>query len=259
MIRDRDILILLLVLIIVAINLGLLIVSLKRKAYRKYLLTSIIVSALIGLLILSNNYSRIKYWMDRCRIEYGEIQKPIPNPSCRCTSTSLHFQRDSYAKKHRPMAKKTTKNRFIKDKKELNKLLKEDYLAKISDSDGYHIQGLKNSSRHLTPIAKQRLIELGKLFRENLKGTPDAKSYFIVSSVTRTEGQQCVIRKVYPGNATQQKSTHSYGVSVDISRVIYKSSCEEALKALERAIDQMQGEGKLLICPEKGCIHLTFI
>ena len=123
MIRDRDILILLLVLIIVAINLGLLIVSLKRKAYRKYLLASIIVSALIGLLILSNNYSRIKYWMDRCRIEYGEIQKPIPNPRCRCTSTSLHFQRDSYAKKHRPMAKKTTKNRFIKDKKELNKSL----------------------------------------------------------------------------------------------------------------------------------------
>ncbi len=46
-------------------------------------------------------------------------------------------------------------------------------------------------------------------------------------------------------------------ISVDIGR-IYKSSCKEALKALERAIDQMQG-GKLLICPEKGCIHLTFI
>ncbi len=117
MIRDRDILILLLVLIIVAINLGLLIVSLKRKAYRKYLLASIIVSALIGLLILSNNYSRIKYWMDRCRIEYGEIQKPIPNPSCRCTSTSLHFQRDSYAKKHRPMAKKQRKIDLLRIKR----------------------------------------------------------------------------------------------------------------------------------------------
>ena len=116
MIRDHDILIFLLVLIIVAINLGLLIVSLKRKANRKYLLTSIIVSGLIGLLILSNNCSRIKYWMDRYRIEYGEVQKPILNPSCRCTSTSLHFQRDSYAKKHRPMAKKTTKNMMQRTK-----------------------------------------------------------------------------------------------------------------------------------------------
>jgi hypothetical protein len=259
MIRNHDILILLLVLIIVAINLGLLILSLKRKVFRKYLFTSIILSGLIGLLILSNNYSRIKYWVDRYRIENREVQKPIPNPSCRCTSTSLHFQRDSYAKKHRPMAQKTTKNRFIEDKKKLKELLKDNHLVKISDGDGYHIQGLKNSSKHLTPLAKKRLVELGTLFRENLNGTPDAKSYFIVSSVTRTDGQQCIIRKAYPRSATQQKSTHSYGVSVDISRVIYMSSCKEALKALERAIDQMQGEGKLLICPEKGCIHLTFV
>ena len=259
MIRNQDILILLLVLLIIVINLGLLILSLNRKALRKYLLASIIISTLIGLSILSNNYSRIRYWVDKCRIENNEDQKPIPNPSCRCTSTSLHFQRDSYANKHRPMAQKTTKNRYIENKKTLKELLKENHLVKISDGDGYHIQGLKNSSKHMTPIAKQRLLELGYLFRENLKDTPDAKSYFIVSSVTRTEGQQCVIRKVYPGSATQKKSTHSYGVSVDINRVIYKSSCKQTLNALERAIDQMQGEGKLLICPETACIHLTFI
>ncbi len=39
----------------------------------------------------------------------------------------------------------------------LKELLKDNHLVKISDSDGYHIQGLKNSSKHLTPIAKQRL------------------------------------------------------------------------------------------------------
>ncbi|MDA9987340.1 hypothetical protein N9E11_04875, partial [Crocinitomicaceae bacterium] len=142
MIRNHDILILLLVLIIVVLNLGLLTLSLKRKVYRKYLLTSIIISALIGLLILSNNYSRIRYWVDRFRIEKSEGQKPIPNPNCSCTSKSLHFQRDSYAKKHRPMAQKTTKNRFIEDKKTLKDLLKEKHLVKISDGDGYHIQGL---------------------------------------------------------------------------------------------------------------------
>ncbi len=156
------------------------------------------------------------------------------------------------------MAKNTTKNRFIEDKKTLNQLLKEDYLTKISDSDGYHIQGLTNSSKHLTPLAKQRLIELGTIFRENLKNTPDAKSYFIVSSGTRTEVQQQELRKIND-NTTKGKSTHSYGVSVDISRVVYKRSCKNSLKALEKAIDQMQGEGKLLICPETGCIHLTFI
>ena len=258
MIRNQDILILLLILLIIMINLGLLILSLKRKALRKYLLASIIISALIGLSILSSNYNRIRYWVDKCRIENNEGQKPIPNPSCRCTSTSLHFQRDSYANKHRPMAQKTTNNRFIEDKMALKASLNEDHLVMVADSEGYHIQGLQKSSKHLTPLAKQRLEELGLIFRQNLKGTLDAKSYFIVSSVTRTEVQQEALRKINE-KTTKGKSTHSYGVSIDISRVVYKSSCKRSLKALERAIDQMQGEGTLLICPETACIHLTFI
>ena len=258
MIRNQDILIFVLALFIVFVNLGLFVICLKNKAIRKYFVGSVIISLIVGLFIVSNNYSRIRYWIDRCRIENNEAQTSSSNKSCSCTSKSLHFQRDSYSGKHRPMAKKVTGDSFIEDKKTLNQLLKEDYLTKISDSDGYHIQGLTNSSKHLTPLAKQRLIELGTLFRENLKDTPDAKSYFIVSSGTRTEVQQQELRKIND-NTTKGKSTHSYGVSVDISRVVYKRSCKSSLKALEKAIDQMQGEGKLLICPEKGCIHLTFV
>ena len=168
-ITNQDILIFVLALFIVFVNLGLFVICLKNKAVRKYFIGSIIISLIVGLFIVSNNYSRIRYWIDRCRIENNEAQTSSSNKSCSCTSKSLHFQRDSYSGKHRPMAKKVTGDRFIEDKKTLNQLLKEDYLTKISDSDGYHIQGLTNSSKHLTPLAKQRLIELGTLFRENLK------------------------------------------------------------------------------------------
>ena len=259
MIRNQDILIFVLVLFIVFVNLGLFVICLKNKAIRKYFIGSAIISLIVGLFIVSNNYSRIRYWVDKYRIENNEAQTSSSNKSCSCTSKSLHFQKDSYSGKHRPMAKKVTGGRFIEDKAKLRAYLEEKQLVTISDHKGYHIQSLGHSSKHLTPLAKQRLEELGSLFRKNLKGTPDAKSYFLISSVTRTEAQQCKIRKAYPGSATLQKSTHSYGVSVDISRVMYKKSCRKSLKALEKAIDEMQGEGKLLICPEKGCIHLTFV
>ena len=259
MIRNQDILIFVLALFIVFVNLGLFVIFLKNKATRKYFVGSVIISLIVGLFIVSNNYSRIRYWVDKYRIENNEAQISNSNKSCSCTSKSLHFQRDSYSGKHRPMAKKVTGDRFIEDKAKLREYLEENQLVPISDYKGYHIQSLGHSSKHLTPLAKQRLEELGSLFRKNLKGTPDAKSYFLISSVTRTEAQQCKIRKAYPGSATRQKSTHSYGVSVDISRVMYKKSCKNSLKALEKAMDQMQGEGKLLICPEKGCIHLTFV
>ena len=112
---------------------------------------------------------------------------------------------------------------------------------------------------HLTPLAKKRLDELGRIFRENVKGTEDAKSYFVISSVTRTEKQQKEIVKAYPSAATKGKSTHSYGVSIDINKMMYKSSCERSLKALEKALTKMQNQGKLLICKEKRCIHITII
>ena len=112
---------------------------------------------------------------------------------------------------------------------------------------------------HLTPLALKRLNELGELFRENLKGTKDANSYFVISSVTRTEKQQNEIKKAYPNAATKGKSTHSYGVSFDISKMMYKSSCKNSLQALEQALTEMQSQGKLLICPEKGCIHITIV
>ena len=112
---------------------------------------------------------------------------------------------------------------------------------------------------HLTPLALKRLNELGRLFRKNLEDSKDANSYFVISSVTRTEKQQKQIVHAYPNSATRNKSTHSYGVSFDISKMMYKSSCNYSLKALEKALTEMQSQGKLLICPEKGCIHITIV
>jgi hypothetical protein len=91
-----------------------------------------------------------------------------------------------------------------------------------------------------------------------LKNTNENNSYFEISSVLRTEQQQIEIRKKYPNAATLNNSTHSYGVSFDIAYV-KGNSCNLLNNTLNTILNQMQAENKILICPEKGCIHITVI
>lgn len=233
---------------------------LKRKVKTKSFLWFFVVTSILYVSILFWNRKSIEFWLDTRRIEKEAQKKPDkPNRYCACNWSSLRLKKDSYPKKHRPLAQKITDNRYIKDSKTLNKYLRNKDLVTFTDQEGYWVEPLTHSSMHLTPLGLKRLNELGRLFRENLKETKDANSYFVISSVTRTEKQQKEIKKAYPNAATKGKSTHSYGVSFDISKMMYKSSCENSLKSLEQALSEMQSQGKLLICPEKGCIHITII
>ena len=242
------------------LNVWVLIRWMRRKVKRKSFLWFFAISSLLYLILVYSNRKSIEFLLDTRRIQKEAAKTPNkPNRYCACNWSSLSLRKDDYAKKHRPLAQKITENRYVKNVKTRNKYLAKNQLLKITDNDGYWVEPLTHSSMHLTPLAKKRLDELGRVFRENVKGTEDAKSYFVISSVTRTEKQQKEIVKAFPNAATKGKSTHSYGVSIDINKMMYKSSCERSLKALEKALSKMQKQGKLLICPEKGCIHITII
>jgi hypothetical protein len=131
-------------------------------------------------------------------------------------------------------------------------------LIEIENNKGYKIRSLNNSSCHLTIDSYETLKEMGVRFQNLLKNTNEKNSYFELSSVLRSEKQQEEIRKKYPKAATFNNSTHSYGVSFDIAYV-KGSSCRITNKALNTVLKEMQKEKKILICPEKGCIHITVI
>lgn len=157
------------------------------------------------------------------------------------------------------MAIKVSNNGFIDDANELRELVSRNQLVEAKDSDGYLVLNAVHGEEYLIPIAEKRLMELGRLFRTYCiqKGAP--KDYFVISSMTRTEEDQKIIRKLHKRTATKGKSTHSYGVSFDISEVISYQNCTDSKNALTSALEKMQKEGKILLCPESECIHVTVV
>jgi len=209
-------------------------------------------------------FSLIVFYPYRSRIRgyYHRIQHKIELPkhtAMNCNCESLEVTKDSYPNQHRPLAIRFTKNGFIKDEATLTDFLLRKRLVLVDEADGYYIQNLTSSSKHLTPIAKKRLEELAFLFRSFLKDSKNEKDYFVISSMTRTETQQDEIRRKYPNSATPGKSTHSFGVSFDISRVNSIGSCDVSKQALIKALNQMRDEKKILLCPEFKCIHVTVV
>jgi hypothetical protein len=157
------------------------------------------------------------------------------------------------------MAIAVTNNGLILDHKVLKKRLKLKKLVNVVEGDGFYMIDAKNSEQCLTSLAEKRLKELGKLFRSVIESEENKKDYFVISSMTRTEAQQEIIRKQYPRAATKGFSTHSYGVSFDISEIISFGKCSSAQKALKVALSKLQREKKILLCPETECIHVTVI
>lgn len=178
------------------------------------------------------------------------------NNICSCTWNSFELKRDNYKTEHLPNAKKLTNNLFIDDKRDLNKQVRRGKLVKIENNTGYKIRYLLNSTKHLTPYAYEVLKEMGRRYQDKLKNTEQEDSYFELSSVLRTEVQQKRIRKLYPNAATFNNSTHSYGVSFDIA-YLKSIDCSVSNKALNEVLNEMQAEKKILICPEKNCLHIT--
>jgi hypothetical protein len=183
-----------------------------------------------------------------------KVYKP-GTKECSCANLPMHH--DNYKTKHRPMAIKVSKNGFIDDANELSDLVSQNKLVEANDSDGYLVLNAAHGEPYLIPIARRRLEELGRLYRSYCIQMGSPNDYFVISSMTRTEDQQKIIRKLHKRTATKGKSTHSFGVSFDISEVISYQNCTFSKNALTSALEKMQKEGKILLCPESECIHVT--
>ena len=176
---------------------------------------------------------------------------------CSCNFVK-QLDKDNYAI-HRSFARKVTGNRFIKNNSMRHKFIYQNHLVDVVDNDGYRIAHLTHSSAHLTQNTYNRLKEMGKRFKEALKLSSQSDAYFVVSSLSRTEHtQQEELRKIEK-NATSGISSHSYGVSFDIEKIKTPDRCTDIQMCLKQVLREMQDEGKILLCPESNCIHVTVI
>jgi hypothetical protein len=146
---------------------------------------------------------------------------------------------------------------LIEDEKLLFDYVGNQTLVEANSGLGYRVDKLTHSHPYMTPEAKKVLEELGKTFQANEGG----ESYFTVSSVTRTMDQQ---KKLYRRNrnATSGNSSHSYGVSFDISYIRFngkKAFNFKAQKQLEAVLNYFQETNKIYVIKERkqNCYHIT--
>ncbi len=146
---------------------------------------------------------------------------------------------------------------LIEDEGHFKKLIEEQKLVVVNQGVGYEVMDLTHSYPYITPHSKIILEELGKAFQE----LTTEKSFFSLSSVTRTPEQQQSLRK-RNRNATSGISSHSYGVSFDISYIRFngkKGSNRAAQKNLEMILNDFQESNKIFFIKERkqSCYHIT--
>jgi len=146
---------------------------------------------------------------------------------------------------------------LIEDENQLLRLVNNSVLVEVNLGKGYKVDELTHSYPYMTLHSKKILEELGRTF-EALSGEGD---YFTVSSVTRTIEQQTNLKK-RNRNAADGNSSHSYGVSFDISYIRFngiKGSNRKAQKNLEAILNHFQKENKIFVIKERrqACYHIT--
>ena len=186
---------------------------------------------------------------------FVNIQKEVNQP---CNCSGLQIEKDAYSK-HRQLAISVSNNRFLKNNDARINFIKSKHLVDVENNKGYTIAPLGHSSRHLTQLAYGRLIELGKRFNDEMELHTSSNAKFVVSSLSRTEDNEQKDLRKFEKNATSGTSSHSYGVSFDISEIQTSGNCLDARNILEQILKSMQDEKKILICPESNCVHITII
>ncbi len=176
-------------------------------------------------------------------------------PECGCTKHSIRFKRDHY-EEHRHQAERLNNNVILTNKA----ILRSPMLAEVQDGMGYRIDRhkLTHSQPYLHKKAYKVLQEMGRAYSDKVNGTKAEGSTFHISSLTRTTEQQEKLRRTPSGrNATPNVSAHSYGASFDIYKFDNTNSCNLARKAFEAVLKEFHKNGRILLCPEGNCIHVT--
>jgi hypothetical protein len=130
-------------------------------------------------------------------------------------------------------------------------------LVDVKPAQGFKIHDLTHSSAVLTQKAYEMLKEIGIIYNE----TAGYDNYFMVTSLTRPLSSQKKLRKSNI-NATKGISTHSYGVSFDISYVRFngiKGDYPKEREMLESILHDLQKDKRIYVVREKqtGCYHVT--
>ena len=181
-------------------------------------------------------------------------------PPCSCCKKTLHIPKNPYTR-HQASARSLPNSFFIKNESDLNYGLSVNKLVEVHDGRGYRIDRLKYSNASLLPEVRDLLEEMGHDYADALEGTDSEGTVFRVTSMTRTEVQQ---KKLTRRNrsATRGKSTHSYGASFDIAfmdRANSNANCNRPTREIQKLLLKYQKEGRILIIPERGCMHITLL
>ncbi len=146
--------------------------------------------------------------------------------------------------------------KILENAKSVDKYIANGKFVKVKKkSRGYRLQALEYSRPYLVKRARTTLERMANKF------ATDTKSFFVVSSVTRTLEDQCRLRKVN-SNASLGISSHNYGAAFDISYVRFDHKLKvnpKLEKQLEKVLTEYKNLGKIFYIKEKqqSCYHVT--
>ena len=179
---------------------------------------------------------------------------------CSCCKKTIRIPRNPYTR-HQKAARSLPNSFFIKNDSDIRYGLGVNKLVEVEDGRGYRIDRLKHSKAMLLPEVYELLIEMGNAYADALEGTDSEGTVFRVTSLTRTDAQQRKLAR-RNRNATRGASTHSYGASFDIAfmdRPNEKANCSRPTREIQKLLLKYQKEGRILIIPEGGCMHITLV
>ncbi|WDF46570.1 DUF5715 family protein [Chryseobacterium sp. KACC 21268] len=145
---------------------------------------------------------------------------------------------------------------ILESTKSVDKYIASGKFVKVKKkSRGYRLQALEYSRPYLVKKARATLESMSAKF------ATDTKSFFVVSSVTRTLEDQCRLRKVN-SNASLGISSHNYGAAFDISYVRFDHKLKvntKLEKELEKVLEYYKNLGRIFYIKEKqqSCYHVT--
>ncbi len=145
---------------------------------------------------------------------------------------------------------------ILENTKTVDRYIAKAKLVKVKvKSRGYRLQTLEYSRPYLARKARTALEKMASKF------ATETKSFFVVSSVTRTLEDQCRLRKVNT-NASLGISSHNYGAAFDISYVRFDHKLKvntKLEKELEKVLEEYKNLGKIFYIKEKqqSCYHVT--
>lgn len=180
------------------------------------------------------------------------IEVPAPTPSFEIPKREITKEYDNHL-----VAGENNGFGLIESEEHFGQLIQEKKLILVSEGTGYRVDKLTHSYPYITPRSKAILDEIGQAFETLTKKT----TFFTVTSVTRTPEQQTNLRKRNK-NATAGISSHSYGVSFDISYIRFngkKGGNRSAQKDLETVLNEFQAANKIFFIKERkqSCYHVT--